>query len=80
MRSATHSIHIYIFLNEIFRAMALQEKLHLDRVGRQIISRGLNNLCIFDILQVPNRCFQIFSGCNAPSCSSLATGLLTANI
>jgi len=36
----------------------------------------LISMFVFDILQIPGGCRQIFSGCSVPTCTPLTMGLL----
>lgn len=39
---------------------------------------GLISMFVFDILQIPSACSQIYCGCCAPNCAPLDMGLITA--
>jgi len=53
--------------------MAIQQKHHVDAVGCHAFCSGLN----FNILQIHSRYRQDCSECIEPTCTILATGLLT---
>jgi hypothetical protein len=68
-------MHSFIFENELFPTSAVQQRQHVDAVGCGTFSSGLISKFVFDILQIPNGCIQIYNGCIARSFIQLAAGL-----
>ena len=68
-------IFIFIFENELFPTTAVQQRQHVDAVGCGTFFSGLISMFVFDILQIPSGCNQIYSGCIARTFIQLATGL-----
>ena len=47
----------------------------MNAAGCDTFFSDLVSAFVFGILQIRSGCIQIFSGCNAPTCTPLATGL-----
>jgi hypothetical protein len=54
----------------------MQQRQNLDAVGCRTIFSGLLSMFVFDILQIPDECIQICSGCKAlpPGCGAACSG------
>ena len=68
-------IHIFVFESEFFPTTAVQQRQYVDAAGCGTFMSGLISFFVFDILQIPSRCIQIYSGCIARNFVQLATGL-----
>jgi hypothetical protein len=61
------SLHIHnVLQNELFPTTAVQQRQHVDAVGYRKSFKGLITMFVFDILQSPVRCIQIYSGALHP--------------
>ena len=60
----------YMNVFQFFPKTAVQRRQHVDVAGcRTFFFSGLISMFVFDILQIPSACSQIYCGCCAPNCA-----------